>query len=244
MNHPLILAAAINYSSPIFWAVMIGWIMSVTLHEFAHGIVAYWGGDYTVRDRGLLTLNPLKYANPLMTFILPLLFVAMGSVPMVGAATYINVNLLRSRWWRTLTALAGPMVNLILFVLCVVPLYPRVGWVDPLADPGSWSATQIFCGTMVEVQFFAFLINLIPIPPLDGFNAISPYLPRNTASRLREPQISLGILLVLFFVLTTHEAWAIMREIFVETLTVMGVSEDTQYFIRSAYNMALFKAGS
>ena len=40
---------------PLFWAILIGWVMSVTLHEFAHGVVAYWGGDYTIRERGGLT---------------------------------------------------------------------------------------------------------------------------------------------------------------------------------------------
>jgi Zn-dependent protease len=45
----------VNRDSPIFWAMMIGWILSVTLHEFAHGLVAYLGGDYTIRERGMRT---------------------------------------------------------------------------------------------------------------------------------------------------------------------------------------------
>ena len=233
----------INWSSPIFWAVMIGWIMSVTLHEFAHGLVAYLGGDHTIRERGLLTLNPIKYANPLMTFVLPLIFVLMGAVPMVGAATYVNVSLLRTRWWRSATALAGPAVNFILFLACVVPLYPRFGWFDPQAQPDTWSATQIFCGAMAVLQFFAFLINLIPIPPLDGFKALQPFVPAGALSRLREPQIAMGILLLLFFVLTTREAADFMYQTLESVLNLMRVDPYVQEFIRWSFNTALFKSG-
>ena len=234
---------AVNWSSPIFWAVMIGWIMSVTLHEFAHGLVAYLGGDYTIRERGLLTLNPIKYANPLMTFILPLLFVLMGAIPMVGAATYVNVSLLRNRWWRSATAAAGPAVNFILFLACIVPLYPRFGWLDPLAEPQTWTAAQIFCGAMAVIQLFACFINLLPIPPLDGFNVIQPFLPPGAASRLRDPQIAVGILLLLFFPLSTREAGNFMAEGLTSVLNLMQVGPDTQEFIRWSYNVALFKQG-
>jgi Zn-dependent protease len=230
----------INWSSPIFWAIMIGWILSVTLHEFAHGLIAYFGGDYTIRERGLLTLNPIRYANPMMTFILPLLFVAMGAVPMVGAATYVNVTLLRNRGWRSATAAAGPAVNFLLFVLCVLPLYPRFGWVDPTADIGQWTATQIFCGAMAVIQLFACFINLLPIPPLDGFNIISPYLPGHIASRLRTPQFSMGILLLLFFALSTRQAGEMMFRGLAGVLTLMHVDQDTQYFIFQSYDIALF----
>ena len=54
--------------------VLIGWIISLCLHEFSHALVAYWGGDTTVKDKGYLTLNPLKYTDPLMSIILPLVF--------------------------------------------------------------------------------------------------------------------------------------------------------------------------
>src|SRR5271163_3004884 len=100
---------------------------------------------------------------------------------MFGAATYVNVSLLRRRWWRSATALAGPAVNLILFVMCVVPLNPRFGWLDAQAQPETWTATQIFCGGMAVIQLFACFINLLPVPPLDGFNVIHPFLPPGAA---------------------------------------------------------------
>ena len=233
---------AINWSSPIFWAIMIGWIMSVTLHEFAHGLVAYLGGDYTIRERGLLTLNPIKYANPMMTFVLPLLFVAMGAIPMVGAATYVNTSLLRNRAWRSATAAAGPAVNFLLFLACVVPLYPRFGWLDATASPDTWTATQVFCGAMAVIQLFACFINLLPVPPLDGFNIVHPYLPGG-ASRLREPQIAFGILILLFFLLSTREAGSFMFQGLVGVLSLMRVDPLVQEFILRAYDGALFTRG-
>ena len=75
MTAPL---AATDFSEPALWAVIIGWVMSVTLHEFAHGIVGYWGGDYTVRERGGLTLNPLQYVDPVMSLLLPMVFLLIG----------------------------------------------------------------------------------------------------------------------------------------------------------------------
>jgi Zn-dependent protease len=234
--------AALAWSTPLFWAIMIGWILSVTLHEFAHGLVAYLGGDYTIRERGLLTLNPMKYAHPVMTFVLPVLFMAMGAVPLVGAATYVNVSLLRNKGWRTATALAGPAVNLVLFIACVVPLYPKFGWLNLDSSSQDWTAPQLFCGAMAVLQLFACCINLLPIPPLDGLNAISPYLPPTFAAKLREPQISMGILILLYFVLSTSEAGQIMGNTLVAALNLLHVDAEHQYFILHAYNTALFGA--
>ena len=69
--------AAVDFQNPLLWAIMIGWIMSVVLHEFAHGLVASWGGDYTIRERGGLTLNPLQYVDPVMSLLLPAIFAGL-----------------------------------------------------------------------------------------------------------------------------------------------------------------------
>ncbi len=107
--------ATVDLKSPLLWALLIGWILSVVLHEFAHGIVAYWGGDYTIRERGGLTLNPLQYIDPVMSIALPALFLLMGGIPLPGGATYIRNDLLRSRLWQSAVSLAGPAMNLLIF---------------------------------------------------------------------------------------------------------------------------------
>jgi Zn-dependent protease len=153
-----------------FYIVTVLWIFSLCLHEFAHAFVAYKGGDYTVRDKGYLTFNPLKYTDPFFSLILPLIFVAMGGIGLPGGAVYINRELLRSRAWGTGVSLAGPAANLVL-VLLIAALF-RFGVVS--ADPQSLAAVSL--GFLLFLQITAFLFNLLPVPPLDGFQAIAPWL--------------------------------------------------------------------
>src|SRR5262245_49104945 len=120
--------AVVDYSDPLLWAAFIGWILSVVLHEFAHGIVAYWGGDYTIRERGGLTLNPLQYIDPVMSLLLPAIIFVTGGVPLPGGVTYIRRDLIRTRGWRVATSLAGPAMNVILFLLLCLPFHPTIGW--------------------------------------------------------------------------------------------------------------------
>src|SRR3954452_23571996 len=131
---PMPVLATIAWQTPLFWAVFIGWILSVILHEFAHGLVAYLGGDYTIRERGGLTLNPFQYVDPVMSIILPMVFLAMGGIPLPGGVTYVRTDLLRSRLWATAVSAAGPLMNLLLFVGLPLPLNPRLGWVPPMTS--------------------------------------------------------------------------------------------------------------
>src|SRR5437867_1245658 len=138
-----------SFSNPrLFGAVLVGWIISVILHEFAHGVVAYWGGDYTIRERGGLTLNPLQYVDPLFSIIVPVIILFLGGVPLPGGVTYIRRDLLRSKAWETAVSLAGPLMNFILFIACAIPLHPKVGWLDAKAGPEGWTHAQIFRGAM------------------------------------------------------------------------------------------------
>lgn len=68
--------------------VCVGWILSVCLHEFGYVIVAYGGGDTSVKDKGYLTLNPLKYTNINLSLVLPLFFLLIGGIALPGAAVY------------------------------------------------------------------------------------------------------------------------------------------------------------
>src|SRR4051794_19926591 len=162
--------------SPLFWSVFAGWTLSVVLHEFAHGLVAYWGGDYTIKERGGLTLNPLQYVNPVTSILMPALFLLMGGVPLPGGATYIRRDLLRSRTWEAAVAAAGPLTNLLIGLACAIPLHPAIGWVDPDAGPEGWTGLQKLLGAMVVLELLSVVLNLIPIPPLDGFQVLSPFL--------------------------------------------------------------------
>ena len=63
-----------------FLVVIVGWIFSLCLHEFSHALVAYYGGDTSVRDKGYLTFNPLKYTHPVYSILLPMIFLLLGGI--------------------------------------------------------------------------------------------------------------------------------------------------------------------
>ncbi len=73
-----------------FFIVLIGWIFSLCLHEFSHAIVAYNGGDYTVREKGYLSFNPLKYTHPIFSIVMPIIFLLLGGIGLPGGAVYIE----------------------------------------------------------------------------------------------------------------------------------------------------------
>lgn len=157
--------------------VVIGWIFSLCLHEFSHALVAYLGGDTSVRDKGYLTFNPFKYTNPLLSLILPVVFVLMGGIGLPGGAVYIQYDRLRGKHWRSAVALAGPLSNALLAVVFGVIASHWEARADPLAPPPT--ALTAF-ELLAQLQVAAVVLNLIPLPPLDGYGIFSPYLPKST----------------------------------------------------------------
>jgi Zn-dependent protease len=154
-----------------FLIVVVGWVFSVCLHEFGHAWVAMKGGDYTVEEKGYLSMNPVHYVHPVTSFLLPMLFMAMGGIGLPGGAVYINRHLLRSRGWDTGVSLAGPAMNLILVV--VLTLLLRLVFIPHFPESTATNALAF----LLVLQISAILFNLIPVPPLDGFQALAPWLP-------------------------------------------------------------------
>ena len=185
-----------------FGLVVVGWVFSLTLHEFAHALVAYIGGDHTVREKGYLTFNPLRYTHPVTSFAIPLLFLAMGGIGLPGGAVYIEVHRLRSKYWRTAVSLAGPASNALMAVVFAAPFW--LGLVE--LHPGSDFRVESALVFTVMLQVTAVMLNLLPIPPLDGFNAISPYLPPETVMQMR--RYGFLPILILFFVFFQLPAFA------------------------------------
>jgi Zn-dependent protease len=81
----------------VFLLVAGGWVVSLCLHEFAHAYAAYRAGDTSVEAAGYLTLNPLKYAHPLLSIVLPVIFIAAGGIGLPGGAVYLHPHTFRSR---------------------------------------------------------------------------------------------------------------------------------------------------
>lgn len=236
--------AAVAFDQPLFWALMIGWIMSVVIHEFAHGIVAYWGGDYTVRERGGLTLNPLQYIDPLTSLLMPAIFLLIGGVPLPGGATYIRRDLLRNGAWETAMSLAGPASNFLMCALCLLPFHPAIGWIDvfgPLDQAGNFA---IFLGAMAMLQFLAGVFNLIPVPPLDGFQALGPWMNQELREKLGTPPTSTMLFIGLFIlIISLRGEFSIFQRLYVGMMQVMewaGFGWGAMEFVRRSFNAALF----
>jgi Zn-dependent protease len=173
-----------------FLVVIVGWIFSLCLHEFSHALVAYYGGDTSVRDKGYLTFNPLKYTHPVYSILLPLLFLVLGGIGLPGGAVYIEKWRLRSKRWESAVSLAGPSANLLLAVLLAIILR-----FAPLTARGIWPGLAF----LALLQVTAVVLNLVPVPPLDGYGAIAPYL--SPAIRAQTDRLGNILILVFFAVL-------------------------------------------
>ena len=172
--------------------VLAGWAVSLCLHEFGHAVVADRAGDHSVRGMGYLTLDIRRYTNLGLTFVLPLLFLLIGGIPLPGGAVWINRAALRSRAAATMVSLAGPLVNLLLAVVLAVV-------VGTAGLPVALAAGLSF---LALIQVLAFVLNILPLPGLDGFGAIEPYLSFSTraAAARFAPYTALVLFAVLFLV--------------------------------------------
>jgi Zn-dependent protease len=161
-----------------FIIVTVLWVFSVCLHEFGHAWAAYQGGDYTVKDKGYLTLNPIRYAHPVYSLLLPIVFMIMGGIGLPGGAVYIERHLLRSKAWDTWVSLAGIAMNL--WMVFLIGACFKFGLLKD--DPQSLGSVSL--GFLLQLEISAIVLNLIPIPPLDGFQAIAPWLPPDVRDKM------------------------------------------------------------
>jgi len=150
-----------------FVIIFFGWIFSLCLHEFSHALVAYYGGDYTVKEKGYLTFNPLKYTHPFLSIILPLLILLMGGIGLPGGAVYIETWRIRNRYWLSGMSLAGPAANGVVAIVLAILLQ-----VLPVSTASIWPGLSF----LLVLQIWAILFNLIPVPGLDGYGVIGPFL--------------------------------------------------------------------
>lgn len=174
----------------VFTFVIAGWIVSLCLHEFAHAFAAWRFGDHGVAMRGYLTLNPLKYTHPLISLVLPIVFIALGGIGVPGGAVYVQTSFM-TKWQKTIVSLSGPITNV---AFAVILLAVTAVFYDP-AHNVFW-AGMAFSGFL---QVTAAALNLLPVPGLDGYGALEPHLRPDTQRALAPAkQWGLLVLLVLF----------------------------------------------
>lgn len=197
-------------------------LMAIILHEVAHGWVAEKFGDSTARRAGRITLNPLSHIDIIGTVILPLALIVMGSKFLFGWAKPVPVNfaaLRNPKKHMIWVALSGPGTNFVLAFLSalllrvIVTIDPNV-WVLMQREASPEVLRQLGVGVSVMVPLALMLngsiiincvlmvLNLIPVPPLDGGRVMVGLLPDRAAySYSRVEPFGIFIVLLLIFVL-------------------------------------------
>ncbi len=153
----------------IFVFVMSGWVVSLCLHEYAHAVTGYLSGDHSVAARGYLTLNPAKYTHPVLSLLLPLVFLVLGGIGLPGGAVWVDHAYIRGRIRFTLISLAGPAVNVVFTLALMAPFLLGVDVLQHLPFWVGWAF-------LAFLQLTASLLNLVPVPGVDGGNALRPWL--------------------------------------------------------------------
>ncbi|GAA0582485.1 site-2 protease family protein [Actinomadura livida] len=160
----------------VFGFVLAAWMVSLCLHEFGHAYMAYRSGDHSVVSKGYLTLNPLKYSDITLSFLIPVVFIVLGGIGLPGGAVWIERHRIRGRLRHSLISAAGPLSNA-LFAIMLAVLYKNFAH----QDHGVFWLGVAF---LAFLQVTAAVLNLLPIPGLDGFGIIEPYLPRGLVDKV------------------------------------------------------------
>ncbi|MBD0711779.1 MULTISPECIES: site-2 protease family protein [unclassified Streptomyces] len=204
----------------VFLFVTSAWVVSLCLHEYAHARTALHSGDITVGAKGYLTLNPLAYTHAVLSIVLPVLFVIMGGIGLPGGAVYIERGRVRGRWKHSLISAAGPLTNVLFAVVCTAPFW--LGALD-----GVPTAFVYALAFLAFLQVTAALLNFLPVPGLDGYGVVEPWLSYRVKRQV-EPFAPYGffVVIALLFVPAVNTAFfdgvdALLR--------VLGVPEITRF---------------
>ncbi|PWK14444.1 site-2 protease family protein [Tumebacillus permanentifrigoris] len=172
----------------------LAFLIGITVHEFAHGFVAYRLGDPTPKAQGRLTLNPIAHMELIGTLMI--LFAPIGwAKPVQFNPQNFKGN---KRLGTILTTMAGPVANLIIAIVfaCLLMAMERHNWITDTA----WHSFFLqFMSVTFSLNLYLFLFNLIPIPPLDGYWILRDLLPRKVAYDLT-PFEKYGSFILLLFI--------------------------------------------
>lgn len=175
-------------------------LLAITLHEAAHGWVAWRLGDDTAYRLGRVTANPIRHVDPFGTVLLPGMLFLSGAPFLFGWAKPVPVNfhrLTRPRRDMVLVAAAGPGINLVMAFAAMV-LFHLVPFTPEVMAEWTWRTLN----NMVILNLFLAVLNMIPLPPLDGGRVAVGMLPTALARPLaRLERFGIVILILVLFVL-------------------------------------------
>jgi Zn-dependent protease len=192
------------FTSPLyFFRYVVIIVISIVLHELAHGFAALSQGDHTPREAGHITLNPVVHMG--IPSLIMLMFVGMswGQMP-------VTPSNFRHKWSDAFVAAAGPLSNLaIACIACAIIAISKTRDIPALSPE--------FFGMMAFINVFLCLFNLLPVPPLDGFTVISDVFP--SLKPLRNSQVGLFLLIILFTVPVIGQGLAALSGLTVRFVT-------------------------
>jgi Zn-dependent protease len=202
-------------------------ILCLTVHEYAHALVARWLGDDTAERQGRLTLDPTKHIDPIGTLLMPALGVIFPGAPIFGWAKPVPTIPLRySRKFfgkrvtmnsgMAMVAAAGPLSNLLLAVVIALGL----GLAMRLGAPGE--AAVRFTWTAISINLGLLVFNLIPIPPLDGSRILAWLLPTRYQASYEQLAAYSGLLLVALLMFGGSVISAVFAPVASAALWVVG----------------------
>ena len=175
-------------------------LFAITLHEAAHGYVARHLGDMTAYQQGRISLNPLRHIDPVGTILLPLVTLMLGGI-LFGWAKPVPVNfaaLRRPKQDMLWVAIAGPASNLLMafgwaLVFKLAWLFPESYFAQPMIGMAEWG---------IKINVILMVLNLLPIPPLDGGRVAVSLLPHRLSYLLSriEPY---GMFILIFLIMTS-----------------------------------------
>jgi Zn-dependent protease len=175
------------FKDPIlFWRIVVILIISIVIHELAHGWAAISQGDDTPRTAGHLTIDPVVHMGYESLIFLVVTGMAWGAMP-------VNPKKFRHlRWSDILVSAAGPVANLLLGILCLTIFSMSQDSFLPISPEFFWMAAH--------TNMVLFIFNLIPIPPLDGFSVCAQLFPQLGLEKFRHhPAALFGLMLLFLF---------------------------------------------
>ncbi|MCX5201597.1 site-2 protease family protein [Streptomyces sp. NBC_00237] len=210
----------------VFLFVTSAWIVSLCLHEYAHARTALHSGDISIGAKGYLTLNPLKYTHVLLSIVLPIVFVILGGIGLPGGAVFIERGRIQGRWKHSLISAAGPLTNVLFAIVCTAPF-----WLDALDGvPRPFRYALAF---LALLQVSAALLNFLPVPGLDGYGVIEPWLSYGIRRQI-EPYAPFGLLFV-FALLWVPEVNRVFFDVIYAITGGLGVHEVETYCGRDLF---------